>query len=54
MTLEELGSVCAKSEPTSSKNNEILGINVLQKFTSHALFYLGRFFHSAATLCGKP
>ena len=31
MTLEGLSSVCAKSEPASSKNNEILQINVLQK-----------------------
>ena len=38
MTLEGLGSVCAKLEPTGPKNNEILEINVLQKFTSHALF----------------
>ena len=38
MTLEELSSVCAKLEPASSKNNEILEINVLQKFTSHALY----------------
>ena len=37
MTLEGLSSVCAKSEPASFKNNEILEINVLQKFTSHAL-----------------
>ena len=39
MTLEGLSSVCAKLELASSKNNEILEINVLQKFTSHA-FYL--------------
>ena len=38
MTLEWLSSVCARSEPASSKNNEILEMNVLQKFTSHALF----------------
>ena len=37
MTLEGLSSACAKLEPDSSKNNEILEINVLQKFTSHAL-----------------
>ena len=36
MTLEGLCSVCAKLEPASSKSNEILKINVLQKFTSHA------------------
>ena len=36
MTLEGLSSVCAKLEPASSKNNEILEINVLQNFTSHA------------------
>ena len=28
---------CAKLEPATSKNKEILEINVLQKFTSHAL-----------------
>ena len=33
-----LGSVCANLEPASSKNNEILEINVLQKFTLHALY----------------
>ena len=38
MTLEGLSSVCAKLEPASSENNEILKINVLQKFTSHALY----------------
>ena len=37
MTLEGLSSICAKLEPTSSKNNKILEINALQKFTSHAL-----------------
>ena len=37
-TLGELSSMCAKIEPASSKNNEILEINVLQKFTPHALF----------------
>ena len=37
MTLEGLSSVCAKLEPASSKTNEILEINVLQKYTSHAL-----------------
>ena len=37
MTLEGLTSVCAKLEPASSKNNELLEINVLQKFTSHVL-----------------
>ena len=35
MTLEGLSSVRAKLEPASSKNNEILAINVLQKFTLH-------------------
>ena len=30
-TLEGLSSVCVKLEPASSKNNEILEINVLQK-----------------------
>ena len=38
MTLEGLRSVCAKLEPASSKNNEILKMNVLQKFTSHTLY----------------
>ena len=37
MTLKELSSVCAKLEPANSKNNKILEINVLQKFTPHAL-----------------
>ena len=37
ITLKGLSSVCAKLEAASSKNNEILEINVLQKFTSHAL-----------------
>ena len=37
MSLEGLISVCTKIEPASSKNNEILELNVLQKFTSHAL-----------------
>ena len=39
ITLEGLNSVCAKLEPASSKNNEILKINVLQKSTPHALFW---------------
>ena len=38
MTLEGLSSVCAKLEPATSKINEIFEINILQKFTSHALF----------------
>ena len=37
-TLEGLSSVCTKSESASSKNKDILEINVLQKFTLHALF----------------
>ena len=37
MTLEGSSSFCAKLEPASSTNNEILEINVLQNFTSHAL-----------------
>ena len=37
MTLKDLRNVCAKSEPASSKSNEILEINVMQKLTSHAL-----------------
>ena len=41
-----LSSVCAKLEPASSKNEEILKINVLQKFTSHAL-YLNVFISSS-------
>ena len=32
-------SVCDKLEPAISQNNEILKINVLQKFTPHALFH---------------
>ena len=35
--LEGFSSVCAKLEPAGSKNNEITEINVLQKFTPHAL-----------------
>ena len=38
MTLEKLSSVYAKLEPPNSKYNEILELNVLQKFTVHALF----------------
>ena len=38
LTLKALSSVCAKSELASSKNNEILEINALQKFTPHALY----------------
>ena len=37
MILEGLSSVCAKLEPGSFENNEILEINVLHEFTSHAL-----------------
>ena len=37
-TLGGLSSVCAKLEPSSSKTNEILEINVLQKLTPHTLF----------------
>ena len=37
-SLGELSNVCAKLGLGSSKNNEILGINVLQKFTRHALW----------------
>ena len=37
MTLEGSSSVCAKLEAASSNNKEILEINVLQKFTAHAL-----------------
>ena len=36
--LEGLSSVCAKLEPASLKNNEILEVSVMQKFTSHALY----------------
>ena len=42
LPLEQLSIVCAKLEPASSKNNEILEVNVLQTFTSHVL------------LCTKP
>ena len=38
MTLEELSSVYAKLELASSKNNEIIEINVLEKLTSHVLY----------------
>ena len=43
ITFEGMISVCAKLEPASFKNNEILQINVLQKFTSHALSLRPRF-----------
>ena len=33
-----LSSACAKLEPASSKHNELLEINVLQKFVPHALW----------------
>ena len=35
--LTNITSVCAKLEPASFKNNEMLKINVLQKFTPDAL-----------------
>ena len=38
MTFEVLSSICAKLEPVSSKNNEMLEINILQKFTPRALY----------------
>ena len=38
MTFKVLSIVCAKLEPATSKNTEILAINALQKFTSHALY----------------
>ena len=41
MTLERLSSVCSNLEPDYFKNNEILEINVVQKFTSPALLFLG-------------
>ena len=41
MTLKGLSSACAKLEPASSENNEIRQINVLQKFTPHALYDFG-------------
>ena len=37
MTLEGLSNVCTKLEPASSKNNEILDINVPQKINLHVL-----------------
>ena len=40
MTFEGLSSACAKLETPGSKINEILKINVLKKFTSHALFHI--------------
>ena len=46
MDLEGLSIVCAKLQPTSSKDNEIHEINVLQKFTFHAFYsciFLGEF-----------
>ena len=46
MTLEGLSSVCATSELASSKNNEILEINVLEKFTLHGLLDFQKSLHS--------
>ena len=40
MNLKGLSSVCAKLEPAGSKVNEILEINVPQKFTSRTLSLL--------------
>ena len=37
-TMGGLSSVCARLEPASSRNNEILEINALQKFTPHVLY----------------
>ena len=34
---EWLSSVCTKLEPARSKSNKILDVNVLQKFSPHAL-----------------
>ena len=39
MILEGLSNVCAKLDPASSKDNVTLEINVLQNYTSHALFW---------------
>ena len=48
MTLEGLSSVCAKLEPAGLKNNELLEINVLQKFASYAFsFMTGTYRHTA-------
>ena len=38
MNYRGLSSIWAKLEPARSKNNEILEINVLQKFTPHAFY----------------
>ena len=38
LNLERLSSVSANMEPAVSKTNEIFEINVLQKFTPHALY----------------
>ena len=56
MTLEGWSNVCAKLEPASSKNNEILEINVLQKFTSHALVagHLSLVFRYFQTQLNRP
>ena len=45
MNLGGLSGVRAKLEPASSKDNEILEINVLQKFTSHPLSFKITSFH---------
>ena len=41
LTLGGLSSISAKLQPVSSKNNEIIEINVLQKFTPHGLYTAG-------------
>ena len=38
-----LSSVYAKLEPAIPKNKELININVLQKFTPHALLYITSF-----------
>ena len=50
INFEGLGSVRAKLEPASSKDNEMLKINVLQKFTS---MLFTRPYHSKSLKNGK-
>ena len=43
MTLEGLSGVCPKLEPGNPKYNEILEVNVLQKFTTNATAHISNF-----------
>ena len=52
MTSGGLSSVCAKLEPASFKNNEILDTNVLQKFTTHTLCHRLQFMKISKVIRG--